>query len=76
MRVSENLTNNEYIPRIRELQAQGAGYWTVKVLAHNVGYEISYAKKAAPVSAEIQSAFPFGGDIPPQPISSSRPDRL
>lgn len=74
MRVTEKLTNSEYIPRVRELESQGAVYWTVKVL--HGGYEISHVKKEAQDSAEVQSAFPFGADIPRQPISSLPPDRL
>jgi hypothetical protein len=43
MRHSETLTNNEYVERIRDLEAKGAGYFTVKVLSHSSGYQISYA---------------------------------
>ena len=75
MRHTELLTNAEYIPRVRELEAQGAQYWTVKVLNHRSGYEITYAKKEAQDSAPVQSAFPFGADTPHQPISSSPPDQ-
>lgn len=45
MRHSELLTNEQYIPRVRELEAQGAGYWTI-VVVHG-GYEISFAFPSA-----------------------------
>lgn len=50
MRQNETLTNEQYVPRILELQAQGAGYWTVKVL--HGGYEISYALPSVPPQEE------------------------
>lgn len=39
-RISEILTNAQFIPRIGELEAQGAEFWVIKVLNHNAGYSI------------------------------------
>jgi len=56
MRVSETLSNNDYVSRIRELEAHGAAYFTIKVLNHNSGYDISFVFPEA--SAETPDLFP------------------
>lgn len=40
LRIRETLTCAQFIPRVRELESQGACYWRVKVLKENSGYEI------------------------------------
>lgn len=40
IRLTETLTCEQYIPRVRDLEARGACHWIVKCLAHNAGYEI------------------------------------
>ena len=57
MRHTETLSNSDYIPRVKELEAKGAGYFTVKVLTHNVGYTISYTLEEKP--KEVQSSLPL-----------------
>jgi hypothetical protein len=55
MRHTETLTNSEYIPRVKQLESQGALYFKVKVDAHNLGYEISYTLEEKP--KEVQSSL-------------------
>jgi hypothetical protein len=50
MRLSETISNNEYVPRLHELAAQGAGYFAVKVL--HGGYEIIYLSPKEPEKPE------------------------
>lgn len=54
MRRTETLTNSEYIPRVKSLEAQGALYFKVKVLLHNTGYEISYTLEEKPREEQLQ----------------------
>lgn len=57
MRHTETVTNNQYVERVRELEAQGAAYFSVKVLTHNLGYEIIYNLEERP--KEVQSSLPL-----------------
>jgi hypothetical protein len=40
VRVQETLTCEQFIPRVRELEARGGAFWIIKVLNHNKGYTI------------------------------------
>jgi len=39
-RIKESVTNEQYIPRVKELLAQGGEFFVVKVDNHNRGYAI------------------------------------
>lgn len=52
-RIVETLRNDEFIPRVRELEARGALYWKVKVLNHNLGYEVQCDVPANQFPAEL-----------------------
>lgn len=40
IRIQETLPCDRFIPRVQELESQGALYWKIKVLPHGGGYEI------------------------------------
>jgi ribonuclease HI len=54
-RHKEEVTNEQYIPRVRELLAQGGEFFIVKVLNHNGGYAIQCD---VPVNQEQQIELP------------------
>jgi hypothetical protein len=37
---AETVTNENYIPRVTDLEQRGGFMFRIKVLAHNLGYEI------------------------------------
>lgn len=52
-RISETLPCDRFIPRVRELESQGALYWSVRVLPNNSGYEV---RCSVPTKTEVSQS--------------------
>lgn len=56
IRIDEEISNHEYIPRIRELEAAGAKYFRITVLKHNLGYRVECVAPAAALALSSSSS--------------------
>jgi len=58
-RIREQVTNEQYIPRVQELTAQGGEFFVVKVLNHNSGYAIQCDLPSSPQTLVQQIPLPI-----------------
>jgi len=57
--IKETLTNNQFVARVLELEAQGAAFFQIRVITHNVGYSI-----------ECKIPIPSASETPPVAVQS------
>jgi hypothetical protein len=58
-RIIEVLPNNRFVERVRQLEAQGAFAATIKVLKHNMGYELTMLVPIKTAAQVEQAVLPI-----------------